>query len=120
MENKKEIAVIIKKYGVDFKSEGSAYTLSAGEVANCLQNANMNGGVKYQIGYSERNHEDGWVIKGCVQEDWAYWVNEFEAEHPIYGMVFGNFESEVYATSEEGYKHFFENHGPESWWYEDI
>ena len=65
-------------------------------------------------------NESGWVITGDIKEDYYTWVNEFEAVHPIYGKVWGNFEYEVYADSEEGYEHFFQNHTPEEWDYWDI
>jgi len=62
----------------------------------------------------------GWVIKGEIHNDWYDWVNEFEAEHPIYGKVWGDFENEVFADSEEGINNFIENHPPEEWDYHDI
>lgn len=67
-----------------------------------------------------KTHEDGWTISGVVQEDWYLWVNEFEASHPIYGRVQGDFETEVLCDSEEGFAYFFEHHGPEVWDYQDI
>jgi len=65
-------------------------------------------------------HESGWVIKGEVHCDYYSWVNEFIAEHPEYGKVWGDFEQTVYADSEEGYNHFFLNHPPSEWDYGDI
>lgn len=65
-------------------------------------------------------HEDGWTVTGDVVEDYYEWVNEFEAIHPVFGRVWGDFEHEVYADSEEGFAHFFEHHPPNEWDYGDI
>ena len=65
-------------------------------------------------------NESGWEIKGEIHEDYYEWVNEFEAEHPKYRKVWGDFETEVHADNEEGYKNFIENHPPEEWDYWDI
>jgi len=48
------------------------------------------------------------------------WVNEFEANHPVYGKVWGDFENTVYADSESGYQHFIQHHPSEEWDYGDI
>jgi hypothetical protein len=60
-------------------------------------------------------NESGWTIEGAINEDYYSWVNEFEAVHPVFGKVWGNFEIEVYADSEEGYEDFVKNHEPEDW-----
>lgn len=91
--------MITKKFGVDFKSEYGALTLNPEEIGE---------------------HPDGWIISGEVHEDYYEWVNEFEAHHPTYGKVWGNFEEEVYAESEEGFQHFYKNHTPVAWDYGDI
>lgn len=65
-------------------------------------------------------HESGWTIKGQIVEDYFVWVNEFTASHPLYGKVCGDFETVVYASSEEAYKHFLKNHPPSTWDYQDI
>jgi len=65
-------------------------------------------------------HSSGWKIEGEVHEDWCEWVNEFEAVHPVYGRVWGDFEDTVYADSAKGYKHFVANHPFEEWDYYDI
>jgi hypothetical protein len=96
--------MITKKYGVDFESNcnGSpALTLYPDDIRNSP-------------------HIDGWTITGNIHEDYYEWVNEFQATHPIYGKVWGNFEDEVFADSEDGFKHFYENHPPEAWDYYDI
>jgi len=102
--------VIEKKFGVDFDSPGGALTLSASEVSK----------NDSAYGLCERKHKDGWKIKGEIHEDYYLWVNDFEAKHPRYGRVWGNFESTVYATSEKGYQHFYKHHQPSAWDYQDI
>jgi hypothetical protein len=104
--------MIIKKFKVDFYSKDGALTLNPLEVSE--KGHTKNGDIQ------QKTHPDGWTIKGEVHEDFYEWVNDFEATHPTYGKVWGNFESEVYADSEEGYNHFYENHTPEAWDYEDI
>lgn len=66
------------------------------------------------------DHSSGWSIRGEIHEDYYEWVNFFEAEHPEYGRVWGDFEREVRADSEEGYDHFIEHHPPSKWDYGDI
>jgi hypothetical protein len=70
--------------------------------------------------YYRRIHDDGWTIGGILSEDWYLWVNHFDAEHPKYGRVWGNFEDIVFADSEKAYQHFYKNHRPEAWDYHDI
>ena len=94
--------MIVKVYGVDFQSNNAcapALTLDPEDVGS---------------------HEDGWVIEGEVHEDYFEWVNYFEANHPVFGRVWGDFEDKVYADSEEGFKHFYEHHTPTAWDYWDI
>ena len=102
--------MITKKFGVDFNSEGGALTLAPSEVTDS----------GHESGTHAKTHEDGWTITGKIHEDYYVWVNEFEAAHPIYGKVWGDFESEVHADSEEGFQHFHENHKPHAWDYDDI
>lgn len=65
-------------------------------------------------------NSSGWTISGFVHEDYYTWVNEFSATHAEFGRVWGDFEKEVFADSEEGYKNFVRAHPPESWSYLDI
>lgn len=97
-----------KTFTSDFNS--MARTLAVEEVCEAGEVA----------GFHERTHQDGWTISGCVHEDWYYWVNDFEAHHPVFGRVWGDFESEVFADSELAYVLFVENHSPEVWDYADI
>ena len=71
-------------------------------------------------GLQSRTHADGWTIEGVIKEDYYYWVNEFVAEHPLYGIVRGDFEKEVQASSEEAFIHFTERHHILIWDYHDI
>lgn len=62
----------------------------------------------------------GWVITGEVQQDYYEWVNYFEARHPTFGWIKGDFEDEVKAKSKKALEHFMEHHPPEEWDYWDI
>ena len=101
--------MIIKKFRIDFDSPGGALTLKTSEV--------LKGSY---TGISQRTHSDGWTIKGKIHEDFYSFVQDFEAAHPTYGKVWGNFENMVFADSEEGYQHFYKNHTPKAWDYGDI
>ena len=104
--------MITKKFGVDFNSDGGALTLSTGSVSDV--------GYTSYGNIQQKTHPSGWTIKGEVHEDYYEWVNSFEAEHPVFGKVWGDFENEVYADSEEGFADFYKNHAPEAWDYGDI
>lgn len=65
-------------------------------------------------------HDSGWTISGKLRADWFIWVNDFEASHPKYGRVWGNFEKEVHADSEDGFNDFWTHHQPKAWDYGDI
>lgn len=108
--------MITKTFGIDFDSSGGALTLDATEVSSTA----VQHGTPEKYSIPEKWHSSGWTIKGEIQEDGLIWVNEFEAKHPLYGRVWGNFEDKVYADSEEGYKHFWQNHEPYAWDYADI
>jgi len=64
-------------------------------------------------------HENGWTITGKIKEDYYEWVNEF---HAIKNgkIVFGDFESQVYASDEETYQEFIKEFPPHAWDYGDI
>lgn len=104
--------MITKKFGIDFNSDGGALTLSTSEVSD---SGSESSGKIY-----EKTHADGWTIKGAIHEDYYEWVNAFEATHPVYGKVWGDFENEVFADTEESFNHFYKNHAPEAWDYGDI
>lgn len=62
----------------------------------------------------------GWMVQGEIIEDYYEWINYFEATHPDFGRVWGDFEKIVYADSEAGFSDFYKNHPPQQWDYEDI
>lgn len=92
--------MVTKKFGVDFDSCGGALTLRHEYIGTNASKWNITGDI--------------------LSEDIFMWINDFEAEHPIFGKVWGNFEHEVYADSEEGYNNFVKKHPPEAWDYENI
>jgi hypothetical protein len=97
--NRKTMTVT-KQFGIDFNSRDGALTLDPAYVLNI--------------------QSSGWKITGRIKEDYYEWVNEFEAVHPFYGKVWGDFEDKVYADTEEGFNHFYKNHPPKAWDYQDI
>jgi len=103
--------MITKYYGTDFSSHGGALTLRKSDVTDSND--------AYQ-GVHTKTHEDGWTITAELHEEYYVWVNAFDANHPIYGHVWGDFEHEVYADTEEGFNNFYLTHCPEQWDYMDI
>ena len=65
-------------------------------------------------------NDSGWLVKAKVHEDYFEWVNYFEAFHEEYGIVYGDFEDEVYASNEEAFEHFTRHHEVCIWDYWDI
>lgn len=102
--------MIEKRFGVDFFSSGGALTLGVNEVSE----------LDVESGYHVRKHESNWTIEGYVMEDYFVWVNEFKAQHPSLGKVWGDFEGSVFASSERAFKHFMKHHHPSAWDYGDI
>lgn len=96
---------------VQFKDDGLAHTLDADDVCE---------GHGSQTGHHARTHESRWTISGNICEDYYYWVNNFEAHHPDFGRVWGDFEDVVYADTEAGYEAFCAAHPAKVWDYEDI
>jgi hypothetical protein len=109
--NFRETKMFQMTFTKSFASE--AYTLDPDEVRG-------GGGFDSETGTSTRTHADGWTVWGRVHEDYYEWVNEFEAHHPSFGRVWGDFESEVFADSEAAYDAFFKHHAPTQWDYHDI
>lgn len=66
------------------------------------------------------NNTSGWQVKARIQEDYFIWVNYFEAFHPDYGIVFGDFEKQVCASLGDALQHFLTHHPFEEWDYDDI
>ena len=98
-------------FEVQFKEDGLAHTLDAEDV--CENHGS-------QTGYQTRTHASGWTISGAVKEDYYYWVNDFEAHHPDFGRVWGDFEEKVFADTESGYEAFCAAHSVHHWDYQDI
>lgn len=98
--------MITKIFGKDFNSDDGALTLPDNSV-----------GSQWHVW---KIHSSGWAIRGQLKDDWAVWVNHFEAAHAQFGKVWGDFESEVFADTEDGFYHFFYNHPPDAWDYRDI
>jgi len=67
-----------------------------------------------------KTHPDGWTITASLNEDWFWFVRHFEARHPKFGCVAGDFEHKVFADSEEAFDHFFVHHGPQEFDCGDI
>jgi hypothetical protein len=108
--------MITKKFGVDFFTDVEQHS----SLAVTLRPDEVCEDHNEQTGQYVRTHPDGWTISGWIVENGYYWVNEFEASHPQYGRVWGNFEEEVYADSEEGFSDFFSKHEVTIWDYDDI
>jgi hypothetical protein len=102
--------VITKKPKIDYEHNDTALTLNPFEVCD----------EQDRCGTFTKTHPDGWTISGKVWEDYFYWVNDFHAWHPTLGHVWGDFETEVQADSEEAFADFYSKHTPESWDYAEI
>ena len=103
--------MITKQCGVDWQNLRGALTLEPEEV--CVSAHDL-------IGTHTRTHDDGWTITGKIVNDYFYWVNEFAAAHPTFGKVWGDFEDEVHADSEEAFADFYAKHAPTAWDYQNI
>lgn len=66
------------------------------------------------------DNDSGWFIEGKILEDHYEWMNKFRASHPKHGIVLGDFEKVVYATSEKAFNQFLEDHPYLEWDYHDI
>lgn len=107
IENYKTIS---KLFGKDFGSGDMALTLSPNEVSD----------APFDTGHFVKKHQDGWTIEGFVLSDGErFWLNEFMATHSKYGNVYGDFEYEVIADTEEGFQDFYLKHCPETWDYNE-
>ena len=98
------VSLDVLKVGLDMDINNSTY-IERLEVAGLI--------------YS-KTHDDGWTISGRVVEDWFIWVSEFQASHPIFGSVCGDFNQIVYSDTHEGYDDFLKNHHPSEWDIRDI
>ena len=70
---------------------------------------------------STRFHaSSGWTIGGVIHADWVVWVSKFQASHPQYGTVRGDFAVRVEASSQAAYDHFVHHHRPRTFEDADI
>lgn len=60
-------------------------------------------------------HSSGWLVEAEVIEDYYTWIEEFWAFHPVHGIVKGNFESMVMASSENSLLEFLNCFEFEEW-----
>ena len=102
-------------FSKSFTFDGMAHTLRTKEVSD--EDFDDDGSVSDTL---TKTHASGWTISGKVRTDYFSWVNYFEAKHPLYGWIKGNFENTVEASSEKGYYHFYQHHTPRTWDYGDI
>ena len=66
--------------------------------------------------HSQNAYNCGWVIQAKRVQSEFYagfsWVEEFKAIHPIHGIVFGDYQSKVYASTSKGFEHFHQFYFP--------
>jgi hypothetical protein len=67
-----------------------------------------------------RLNKSGWKISAEISADYYTWVEYFEAVHKKYGIVRGDFNDFVYASSKEAYDDFIKNHPYEIFCIGDI
>lgn len=61
-----------------------------------------------------------WTLKAVTHYDWYSWVNQFVAISEDYGIVAGDFEETVIASSQEALDNFLKHFPYEEWDYADI
>ena len=61
-----------------------------------------------------------WTLKAEVVEDWYMWANEFVAISEDFGIVAGDFEKTVIASSHRSLDDFLKHFPYEEWDYQDI
>ena len=70
------------------------------------------------------SHDNGWEIVADIHADYYEWINGFVAmKHSNWGefiWIAGDFEDEIYASSQAAYEEFVSLFPPESWNYRDI
>lgn len=71
--------------------------------------------------YIEDAKKHGWIFHTEICEDYYEWVSEFCAIRlSDNAAVWGDFNYEVYASSQEAYDEFIKLFPPEAWDYGDI
>lgn len=108
-------------------SERPLHEQAAHKVDELVQAGTFIAEVQHQYGNavtlepSELGDNDtGWTITGEVMEDYFEWVNAFTAVHLQHGIVFGDHEQTLYATSHAALAQFKEDHPANVWDYADI
>lgn len=48
----------------------------------------------------DKQNKNDWFFKAKIQEDYYQWINFFEATHPKYGKIFGDFEIGIHYPKE--------------------
>ena len=76
--------------------------------------------LKQKKGSYKKTHKDGWTIEGFIQENYYTWVNEFHANHPVFGEIYSDFKKTVFYKSKKEPNHFLKYHEPYKWDYGDI
>jgi hypothetical protein len=71
-------------------------------------------------GFHTKTNSSGWTVSATVKCDYYRWIESFEAQHKIYGRVYGDFSKIVYATTKKGYLDFIKNHPPHDLDQDDI
>lgn len=60
----------------------------------------------------ELAHASGWTIRAKIHNDWYSWIQNFEAQHPIFGDLKGDFNDKVECTDKNAFFHFIKYHTP--------
>lgn len=61
----------------------------------------------------EKLNTSGWNIKAkvCMDRNYELYIDYFEAEHPTYGKIIGDLDSnKIHVASLDAFKHFTDNH----------
>lgn len=65
---------------------------------------------------SQNAYNCGWIIEAKRVQSEFYaefsWIEEFKATHPIHGIVFGDYQSKVYASTNKAFEHFHQYYFP--------
>ena len=67
-----------------------------------------------------KTHDSGWTITAKVKKYNFLWVSYFEASHPVFGNIKGDYEYGIKSESEEAIDHFYKHHPPHAWEYGNI
>lgn len=100
---------VLKRNGFDLISRNGGALNLCGEYLDGVKDGNFT-----------KTYDNGWTLSGYAQDDWRLWVNLFFATHHKYGMVWGDFEINVFAETEEAYQDFVKHFPPMDWDYHDI